>query len=165
MKGHKWVHPYNDKDILIMRRRAEISDDLALWPREEEGGGIGNVHVSRMGFQLVPNFSGTIHSFVGATLKAAMLDCLHFGRTPTREDMLKGYLGISRVETKEGLLIVQPYHPMLFRQGVLPGPELLMQLWRGELEVKDLERKWTDSEDAASKLQHPHLGEVGKGIK
>ena len=76
----------------------------------------GNVHVYRKGFQCVPNFSGTIHSFVGASLDAAMLDCLHFAKTPTREDMLKAYLGISRVRTKEGLLIVQPYHPMLFRR-------------------------------------------------
>ena len=92
----------------------------------------GNVQVNRRGFHVVPDFAGTIHSFVGATLLAAMLDCLHFSRTPGREDMLKGYLGISRVVDKEGLLIVQPYHPMLFRQGALPGPELLMQFWLGQ---------------------------------
>ena len=113
----------------------------------------GNVQVNRRGFQVVPNFAGTIHSFVGATLEAAMQDCLHFSRTPSREDMLKAYLGISRVKTKEGLLIVQPYHPMLFRQGALPGPELLMQLWRGHLRVDELAQKWEEYEDAAGKLQ------------
>ena len=56
----------------------------------------GNVKVRRTGFQLVPNFAGTIHSFVGATLQEGILDCLHFSRTPTRDDMLKAYLGISR---------------------------------------------------------------------
>ena len=56
----------------------------------------GNVKVRRTGFQLVPNFAGTIHSFVGATLQEGILDCLHFTRTPTRDDMLKAYLGISR---------------------------------------------------------------------
>ena len=56
----------------------------------------GNVKVRRLGFQLVPNFAGTIHSFVGATLKEGILDCLHFTRTPTRDDMLKAYIGISR---------------------------------------------------------------------
>ena len=81
-----------------------------------------------------------------------MLDCLPFSKTPNREDMLKGYLGISRVTTKEGLLIVQPYHPMLFRQGVLPGPELLMQFWRGQLQVKELEDKWQEFEESGSKL-------------
>ena len=56
----------------------------------------GNVKVRRTGFQLVPNFAGTIHSFVGATLQEGILDCLHCTRTPTRDDMLKAYLGISR---------------------------------------------------------------------
>ena len=55
-----------------------------------------NVKVRRLGFELVPNFAGTIHSFVGATLPAGILDCLHVTRTPSRDDMLKAYLGISR---------------------------------------------------------------------
>ena len=48
----------------------------------------GNVQVSRKGFQLVPNFAGTIHSFVGASLDASMLDCLHYGVTPRKEEQL-----------------------------------------------------------------------------
>jgi hypothetical protein len=112
-----------------------------------------NVHINRTGFQVVPDFAGTIHSFVGSSLEAAMLDCLHFGRTPSREDMLRAYLGISRVTKKEGLLIVRPYHPMLFRQGALPGPELLMQFWRGEVKSEELEAKWEEAEAAPSKVQ------------
>ena len=61
--------------------------------------------------------------------------------------MLKAYLGSSRVKRKEGLLIVQPYPPMLFRQGSLPGPELMMQLWRKRLKVGQLEKKWEEYEE------------------
>jgi len=112
-----------------------------------------NVHVNRRGFQVVPNFAGTIHSFVGASLDAALLDCLHFSRTPKLEEQLKGYLGISRVRTAAGLLIVQPYHPMLFRQGCLPGPELLMQFWRGQLAETEIQAKWEELEKAAKKQE------------
>ena len=91
---------------------------------------------------MVPNFAGTIHSFVGASLDAAMLDCLHFARTPTREDMLKAYLGVSRVRRKEGLLIVQPYSPWLFRQGEMIGPPLLMDFWRGRLPQAEVAPRW-----------------------
>ena len=127
----------------------EINTTVRSWSPDSAG----NVQVRRRGFQVVPNFAGTIHSFVGASLPAAMLDCLHFARTPKREDMLKAYLGISRVTELEGLLIVQPYHPMLFRQGALPGPELLMQFWRGTTQAADLEAKWQELEKLASKQQ------------
>ena len=79
-----------------------------------------NVFVRRFGFHVVPDLAGTIHSFVGTSLDALMLDCLHFARTPNREDMLRADCGISRATSKEGLLIVRPYHPMLFKQGALP---------------------------------------------
>ena len=59
----------------------------------------------------------------------------------------------SRITQLEGLLIVQPYHPMLFQQGGLPGPELIMQFWRGHLRAEDLPAKWEEYEAAASKQQ------------
>ena len=34
----------------------------------------GNIRISRCDFQLVPDLAGTIHSFVGTSLDAAMLD-------------------------------------------------------------------------------------------
>ena len=60
---------------------------------------------------------------------------------------------LCRITELEGLLIVQPYHPRLFQQGGLPGPELIMQFWRGQLKAEDLPRKWEEYEAAASKQQ------------
>jgi hypothetical protein len=105
----------------------------------------GNIRVSRFGFQLVPDFAGTIHSFVGTSLDAAMLDCLEINKTPSHADQLKGYLGKTRVRTKEGLLVVQPFHPMLFRQGPLPGPKLIMEYQRGEISDDNSEKAWGDA--------------------
>ena len=59
----------------------------------------------------------------------------------------------SRITQLEGLLIVQPYHPMLFQQGGLPGPELIMRFWRRQLRAEDLPAKWEEYEAAASKQQ------------
>ena len=49
------------------------------------------------------------------------------------------------MRTKEGLLVVQPFHPMLFRQGPLPGPKLIMGYQRGEISDEDLEQAWADA--------------------
>ena len=46
----------------------------------------------------------------------------------------------------ENLLIVQPYHPFLFRQGVLPGPLLLMECSRRNLPEEKLEEAWRAAE-------------------
>ena len=80
-----------------------------------------------------------------------MLDCLKYDETPKKEDQLRAYLGVSRVKVKEGLLIVQPYHPKLFQQGEFAGPELLMRLHRKEIQVKDLETLWQTAEEDAGK--------------
>ena len=61
----------------------------------------------------------------------------------TRENQLSGYMCLSRVEMVDGICIVQPYAPNLFRQGDLPGPNLLLQFWRGEIQKRDLEAAWS----------------------
>ena len=78
-------------------------------------------------------------------MDAAMLDCVEVQKTLTHADQLKGYLGKTRVRRKEGLLIVQRFHPMLFRQGPLPGPKLIMESQKGELIEEALEEAWTES--------------------
>ena len=150
------------KALLVRREMQEFESDSAnkadvvkidIIHRSWCPDAANKVQVNRRGFQVVPNFAGTIHSFVGASLDAAMLDCLHFSQTPRKDDQLKAYLGISRVRTAEGLLIVQPYHPMLFKQGSLPGPELIMKFWRGEAQNHELPQMWQDMEAAAQKLK------------
>ena len=108
--------------------------------------------VRRFGFPIVPDFAGTAHSYTGATLDAANGDAGEFLETPTRDHALRAYITISRVETADNLNIVQPYAPMLFRQGPQTGPHLLMEFLRGKIAEKDLELKWQNAQADVKKL-------------
>ena len=87
----------------------------------------GTIKLKRFGFPIVPDFGGTAHAYCGSTLPAAIGDCLSWDERPRREDMLRSYIIKSRVRQAENILIVQPYSPHLFRQGMLPGPQLLLE--------------------------------------
>ena len=69
--------------------------------------------------------------------------------------MLAAYVGLSRVKSKEALLIMQAFSPALFAHGPPPGPHILMRLLRGEVPVEEIdeefwrlerEAKWTGAE-------------------
>ena len=94
-----------------------------------------------MGFPVVPDFAGTIHSYTGETLPTGIVDCLSVEDTPRPEDQLKSNIGIARMTAADGLLLAQPFAPMLFRQGPQQGPTLLMQFLRGELDEEALEKE------------------------
>ena len=51
----------------------------------------------------------------------------------------------------EDILIARPYAPMLFRQGIFPGPHLLMEYWRGIIQTINLERAWKDAAEQSEK--------------
>jgi hypothetical protein len=104
--------------------------------------GACNAPVFRLGFPVVPDFAGTIHSYTGETLPAGIVDCLSVEDTPRPEDQLKSNIGIARMTAADGLLLAQPFAPMLFRQGPQQGPTLLMQFLRGELNEEALEKAW-----------------------
>ena len=109
--------------------------------------------VRRIGFPLVPEFGGTVHGYCGTTLRATQSDLLEWQRKPSREDMQKAYINESRVSTIDSLLIVQPYSPQLFRQGELPGPTILMQVLRGDLETNGAKRLWEQVEKDNARKQ------------
>ena len=111
----------------------------------------GNNRIRRFGFQLVPDFSGTAHSYVGYTLKAALADCLSWDTAPTRDHMLRSYCTMSRTCTADTLLVMQPFAPMLFRQGELPGPHLMMEYWHGRLSDENLQTAWKSAETEQEK--------------
>merc|ERR1711965_119079 len=48
----------------------------------------------------------------------------------------------SRIRNSGQLLLAQPYSPMLFRQGVQPGPHLLLQVLSGELTPAEAQKEW-----------------------
>ena len=60
--------------------------------------------------------------------------------------MLKAYIIRSRVKTNTNMLIVQPYSPHLFRQGVLPGPGLLYDVLTGKVTTKKAMAAWKELE-------------------
>ena len=76
---------------------------------------------------MAPDLAGTAHSFVCATLKAALLDLDKWEQEPNHDTQLSGYMCLSRAEEIEGICIVKPYAPSLFRNGDLLRPDLLLK--------------------------------------
>ena len=68
--------------------------------------------------------------------------------------MLRAYCTMSRTCTAETLLVMQPFAPMLFRQGELPGPHLMMEFWRGKLAAEDVEAAWKTAQASQAKAQN-----------
>ena len=99
-----------------------------------------NICAKRRGFQIVPDFSQTAHSVQGASLSAAIVDCFTVDHCSKTTEMLAGYIGLSRVRTKEALLISQPFSPALFCHGQPPGPEILMKVLRREITADDAKK-------------------------
>ena len=111
----------------------------------------GNVKVLRYGFPIVPDFGGTAHAYCGTTLDACLGDLLPWYHRPRKDDALRAYIIKSRVKTGSNLLLAQAYSPHLFRQGVLPGPDLLMRVLEGSLPPEDAKKAWKarEGEDTA----------------
>ena len=100
------------------------------------------IGIQRKGFAVASDFSGTAHSFAGDNLKAAFIDCLPWDVKPDKAAQLSAYMTISRVSSMDDILIMQPFSPVLFAQGNLPGPELLLKFQRKILDTADLEEQW-----------------------
>ena len=121
---------------------------LKPWSRPWACDKKGLAKVSRLGFHLVPDFGGAVHSCTDCNLEADIADCLPWDKKPRREDQLRGYIALSRVEFADRLLVAQPFSPWLFRQGELPGPHLLLEFWRGNLTQEALVQEWTRRAEA-----------------
>ena len=104
--------------------------------------------VTRTGFPLVPDFASTVHGVTGRTLNAAVADLKPFYKKPNQEDALMGYICLSRVAKAENFVLAQAFPPMLFRQGPQPGPQLLIEFLRGNVQQEDLQQRWADIEKA-----------------
>ena len=124
-----------------------MTPKIRTWTRDQSG----HAKVRRIGFALAPEFGGTIHSYCGDTMDAALLDLLEWHRRPTMEDMHKAYVGKSRTRQSDHLLIVQPYSPHLFRQGELPGPTILMKVLRQQLSTAEAKKEWKAVEKNAKR--------------
>ena len=66
--------------------------------------------------------------------------------------MLRAYIIVSRIKEAESMLIAQPYSPHLFRQGMLPGPELLLDVLTKKLKkTEDVVKAWKEVDGQAAK--------------
>jgi hypothetical protein len=79
-------------------------------------------------------------------LDACLGDLLQWQHRPQRDDALRAYIIKSRVRDCQKILLAQGYSPMLFRQGVLPGPDLLLKVLRGDISTKEATKKWIEIE-------------------
>mgnify|MGYP003310562638 CR=1 FL=1 len=119
-----------------------LKPEYKIWSRDRAL----NAKIRRKGFEVVPEFGGTAHAYCGESLKIATGDLLEWDRFPTLDSMLRAFIIKSRVSSVENLLIVQPYSPALFNQGVLPGPDLLLRKQRREISLKELKHLWKEHE-------------------
>jgi hypothetical protein len=117
--GAKWIkYPKLGAGVV------DLKPKLVTWALDKDF----SVCVKRRGFPIASDFGGTVHSFVGSTLPAGLVDCLPWDHEPTRENQLSGYMSISRLERMEDVCIIQPFAPNLFSQGDLPGPDIVLEV-------------------------------------
>ena len=89
----------------------------------------------------MPDFGQTAHSMQGASLEAVIVDCLSADHVCKMTDMLSSYIGLSRVKSKEALLISEPFSPVLFRQGKAIGPEMVMKVLHRKITKEDAKQE------------------------
>ena len=109
-----------------------------------------NIKLTRYGFPIVPDFGGTAHAYCGSTMPAALGDLLPWFKKPKLEEMLKAYIIKSRVKEADHLMLAQPYSPHLFRQGQLPGPQLLLDVLEKRISTQEAKTAWKRAESGKS---------------
>ena len=70
------------------------------------------------------------------------LETLRPFTSPNHDTQLSGYMCLSRAEEIEGICIVKPFSPNLFRNGDLRGPDLLLKFQRGDISEEQMEVAW-----------------------
>ena len=63
---------------------------------------------------------------------------------------------LSRAEEIEGICIVKPYAPNLFRNGDLLGPDLLLKFQRGAINEEQLQAAWSTESKKVRKPNEWH---------
>ena len=84
--------------------------------------------ITRRQLPLAPAFALTAHAAQGQTLAAAVVD-LQIGRGTSP---IASYVALTRMKTREDLLIDRPFDRALFTQGPQEAPELLLKVLRGD---------------------------------
>ena len=77
-------------------------------------------------------------------MSATLGDLLQWDKKPTLEDMLRAYIIRSRIKEADKIMLAQAYSPQLFRQGLLPGPQLLLDVLLKKIDYAEVKKKWAE---------------------
>ena len=75
------------------------------------------IDICRRGYPLVPDFSTTIDAATGQTLQSTIPDLGDEFCPPSQHAAMRGYIALPRVTAADGLLVAQPFSPLLFSMG------------------------------------------------
>ena len=117
------------------------------------------IDIWRRGFPLVPNFSTTIDWATGQTMKAAIPDLGNEFAPATQTAAMRGYIALSRVTEAAGLLVAQPFNPMLFQSGQQAWPTLLFEHLLGNVPQAEFQRRCEEAA-AKSREKEPFEGQA-----
>ena len=107
-----------------------------------------DIYAKRTSFFLIPDFGSTAHMCQGQTLDAAFVDPMEAWAKVHLDMQIAVYVMLSRVKRLASLVLMQPFSPWLFRQGALPGPNILMKKLRGEVNVDEVKEEFAKAESA-----------------
>ena len=85
--------------------------------------------ISRRQFPLAPAFASTAHSAQGQTIRQGVIADLQIG---IHGNPLTSYVALTRVQSRQHLLIYRPFAAAPFQRGMGPGRDLLLRTWRRE---------------------------------
>ena len=90
--------------------------------------------IDRTGYSLLPDFAWTAFMAQGMTLKALSADCGDVLDVPGLSEQTEIYTILSRLKTKEGLLLLRAFSHELFALGDTPGPVCMLKFLRARFE-------------------------------
>ena len=99
------------------------------------------IPISRRGLGVMPDFSSTIHSATGRTLRSSIPSLDGITDLPNGQRAMRGCIALSRAEDAEGVVVAEPFAPTLFQQGPAPFPTLLLEVLKGRVKSTELEER------------------------
>ena len=82
---------------------------------------------------MVPDFASTAFMIQGETLEACIADCGDVLDPVGLSELMTTYVILSRVKRAGALLLFRAFSHLLFQQGSMPGPHVLLKWLRCRL--------------------------------
>ena len=91
------------------------------------------LQVSRQQFALAPAYAMTAYSIQGMTLLKAVINICFSALA----SVIQGYIAMSRVQTREDIIIMQPFRKEPFQRGVSIENQIMMAHFRRQFDYRD----------------------------